>query len=333
MHGPGAILFTTVVGVLAAASPSLAQTKPAQAPEAASGPSSSSLVVGALQIGSAAKLAIAGIDIGVAGGSVTYSYYLQNTGTADIAVAAAISLPELQASGDETWALASNDAENFVALTITAGGAPVATKAELHAYALGVDRLAEIKAEHLPLIPFGPALDKALAGLAPDAADRLAGLGIISLRDAANPKTPLTADWSFDVARSWRQVLAAGKTTPIIVKFTPVAGQYTMVKGDEADLEDMKDDLCLEPQALGSLQSRLKGGGAWKVTDLSLSAVAPAHWIDSPNPTLSVQKPAANAIVAFCGMDSKTASRPAVLGSVPEDSDQVRVVIFEPAAT
>ena len=29
------------------------------------------------------------------------------------------------------------------------------TKAEIHAYALGVDRLAELKADHLPVIPFG----------------------------------------------------------------------------------------------------------------------------------------------------------------------------------
>jgi hypothetical protein len=93
----------------------------------------------------------------VAANSVTYSYYFKNTASADLAVTAAVSLPELQASADgsEIWTLAANDPDNFVDLTITAAGAPVPTKAEVHAYALGIDRLAEIKADHLPLIPFG----------------------------------------------------------------------------------------------------------------------------------------------------------------------------------
>jgi hypothetical protein len=67
------------------------------------------------------------------------------------------------------------------------------------------------------------------------------------------------------------------------------------------------------------------------VTDISIDTEAPAHWIASPNPTLSVQKPTANAIVAFCGMDDKTASKPAVLDVAPDDDDDIRIVIFEPA--
>jgi hypothetical protein len=94
----------------------------------------------------------------------------------------------------------------------------------------------------------------------------------------------------------------------------------------------MKDDLCIKPSVLNALRSRLRSGGSWKVTDISIDDGAPAHWIDSPNPTLSVQKPSPNAIVAFCGVDDKTASKPAVLGIAPDDdSDEIRIVIFEPA--
>ena len=94
----------------------------------------------------------------------------------------------------------------------------------------------------------------------------------------------------------------------------------------------MNDDLCLKPQVLSVLQSRLNGGGGWKVTDISLADEAPAHWVDSPNPTLSAQKPTPDAIVAFCGMDDKTASKSPVLGVAPDDSEKIRIVIFEPAA-
>ena len=332
------VMPLAIIGAALAVAPTplLAETKPpaAETAEAPSTPAEASLAVGALQVGSAPGLEVAGFDISVATNGIVYSYYFKNADTADLTVAATLTLPELSAStdGTETWALPKHDAENFVDLSITAGGSPVTTKAEVHANALGLDRLAEIKAEHLPLIPFGADVAKALAGLAPEAADRLAALGIISPRDPAQPKEPLTADWSLNVVRSWRQVLPAGKTTPIVIKFAPVAAHYHLVKGNEDDLNDVKDELCLKPPMLNTLQSRLKGNGAWNVTDISLADDAPARWIDSPAATLSVQKPKPDAIVVFCGIDEKTAGKPTVLGTAPDENDGIRIVIFEPVA-
>lgn len=275
---------------------------------------------------------IAGIEIHVEKDSVAYSYFLKNAGTAELGITAAVSLPELQASEDhsETWTLASRDPENFVGLTVASAGAPVTTKAEIHAYALGLDRLAEIKAEHLPLIPFGPEVDKTLAALSPDAAARLAASGLISPREAAQ-KEPAVPDWSLNVVRTWRQVLPPGKTTPVVVKFAPVKGRYRLAKGDQQALDDMKDDFCLKPEMLRALRSRFQGNGAWRVTEVSLATDAPARWIDSPRPTISVQKPKPDAMVAFCGKDDKSAGKPIIIGAVPEDSNEMRVVMFEPA--
>jgi hypothetical protein len=324
-----------VAAVALAIAPALAPTKPAAAEtsETSSAPAEASLAVGALQIGSVVNLEVAGFDISVAPTSVLYSYYFKNTGASDLTVAATLSLPELSAStdGTETWALPKNDPENFVDLTITAAGDAVTTEAEVHANALGLDRLAELKAEQLPLIPFGADTDKALAALSPETADRLAALGVVSPRDPAQPKQPITADWTLEVVRSWRQVLPAGKTTPIVIKFAPVAAHYKLVKGDEEDINDVKDELCLKPQALGTLQSRLKANGAWSVTDISLADDAPARWLDSPAATISVQKPKPNAIVVFCGIDERTAAKPTVLGTAPDENDGIRIVIFEPA--
>ncbi len=335
MNNPRVAPWLAIIGAVLAVSPALAQPKPAanDAAEALAAPVESSLTVGALQVGSAPNLVIAGIDIHVEKDSVTYSYFLKNAGSAEIGFTAAVALPELQASGDrsETWTLASNDPENFVGLTITSAGAPVTTKAEVHAYSLGLDRLAEIKAEHLPLIPFGPEVDKMLAALSPDAAGRLAALGLISPREAGQ-KTPPVPDWSFSVVRTWREILPPGKTTPVVIKFTPVKGQYRMAKGDQQGLDNMKDDFCLKPETLRALHSRLQGNGAWKVTEIALSDDAPARWIDSPRPTISVQKPKPDVIVAFCGMDDKSAGKPNVFGAAPEDNNETRVVMFEPAA-
>ncbi len=128
-----------------------------------------------------------------------------------------------------------------------------------------------------------------------------------------------------------RQVLPPSKTTSIVVKFIPVESQYRMEKEDLDDLDDMKDDVCFKSQVLGAVQSRLKSNGAWKGIDMTVSVSAPSLWIDSPNPSLSVQKPTPDAIVAFGGMNDKTSSKPVILGVTPDDSDEIRIVIFEPA--
>jgi hypothetical protein len=315
--------------------PALAQTKSqlSEPSEKAGAPSESALTVGALRIGAAANLEVSGFDISVTTKSVAYSYQIKNTGTTELAVAATVALPYLRASADgsETWTLFKNDPENYVDLAVSAGGTPVTTKAETHATALGVDRLAEIKADQLPLIPFGAETNKALAALSPESAERLAALGVTSPRDLAKPKATIKPDWSLDVVHSWRQTLPPGKITPIVIKFVPVVAKYRLMKGDEEELDDMKAAICLKPQVLSTLQSRLKGGGVWNVTEISLADDAPG-WIDSPAAMISVQKPKSDAMVAFCGMDEKTAGKSAVLGVAPDDNDGIRIVIFEPAA-
>jgi hypothetical protein len=332
MRISGLGLTIVLIGLLVAAVPAGAQTPAANAPDPPKTPEQSALVVGALQIGSSADLEVDGIDISVSNDSVVYSYLLKNAGTRELSLTASVSMPELQASADgsQTWALASNNPENTVGLTITAAGDPVAPKAEVHAYALGLDRTAEIAAEHLPLMPFGAETDKALAALSPDTIDRLAALGIVSPRDPDQPKALLGADWTLESVLSWRQTLPAGKQVPIVIKFTAVKAEYRLAKGDQDDLDDIKDDVCLQPQVLGTLQSRLKSGGVWKVSEIALAIDGPAHWVDDPAPTLSVQKPQSDAIVAFCGMDDKTANRATVLGVAPDNISELRVIIFTP---
>src|ERR1700689_997804 len=93
------------VAVFVAAAPALAQTAPANAPQAPSAPEQSSLEVGAMQIGSAADLEVEGIDINVTAGSVVYSYLLKNAGDRELNLTASVAMPELQASADgsQTW--------------------------------------------------------------------------------------------------------------------------------------------------------------------------------------------------------------------------------------
>ena len=313
-----------------------AQAQPA-APDAAAGaPNPSALAVGAMQIASDANLVVQSADVNVASDKVVYSYLFKNTGAVDLGLTASVALPELRASqdGEETWTLAADDPENPVALVVTANGAPVATTAQVRADALGLDRLAQIKGAQLPLIPFGAAIEKALAGLTPETADRLAALGVVSPRDPGQPQEAVRADWALDVTRTWRQILPAGKVTPVSVTFTPIKGEYRLRKGDEERIAEAKDDFCLSAQALGALQAHLKSGGALETTEFRIDLAAPVRWLESPTPAVKVKKPKPDSVVVFCGMNEKTANQPIVIGALPQDAIEttVGVAVFTPLA-
>lgn len=99
----------------------------------------------------------------VAVDNVVYTYQLKNNAQAELALFASVAMPVLAASADgsETWALPSSNPENPVSLIVAADGTLIATKVDTRASALGVDRLGEIRAAHLPLVPFDPEIDKA----------------------------------------------------------------------------------------------------------------------------------------------------------------------------
>ena len=162
------------------------------------------------------------------------------------------------ADDGEPWTSAATP-ENPLALSIAADGAPVAAKADVKAYALGVDRRAEIEAAHLPLLPFAPQTARALAGLGPKTLAELSDLGIVSPRDPDHPERPAIADWTLAVVYSWRQPLPAGKTTTVVVKYTPLKAQARFGHADALDLEDIKDEACLTPPQLAAAQDKLRG--------------------------------------------------------------------------
>src|SRR5580704_6547615 len=98
MHNPGIVLTLAFIGALLAAAPTHAQMPPAPAnpSDPPSIPEQSSLVVGALQIGSSADLEVDGMDVSVTNDSVVYSYLLKNAGTRELSLTVSVSLPELQ---------------------------------------------------------------------------------------------------------------------------------------------------------------------------------------------------------------------------------------------
>jgi Domain of unknown function (DUF4424) len=337
MQGLRAAFLMAIVGATISPGSTFAQSADG-GPDAAADPHAPALAplaVGSLQMASNADLVIEKIDVAVTVDQVVVSYALRNKGAGDLSLAASIAMPGMQKAADsgEIWRLPAATPENPVGLRIAVNGAPVAAQIEVKAYALGIDRQAEIKAAHLPLLPFAPEMDKAIAGLSPQSLAELASLGIVSPRDPEQPDHKIGPDWTIEAIHSWRQALPAGKTTILTARYTPLKAEARYGKADALDLEDLKDEACLTPQAIAAAQRQLRtASSALKAIEIALVNDPPIRWFDSPTPTVSVQKPAPDAIVGFCGIDSKSADQPIVRGSEigGQDPRDFRILIFEP---
>jgi hypothetical protein len=337
MRGAKAVFVTAILGALAACGPAFAQTKPGEADAADQqrAPALAPLGVGPLHMASDADLVVEKIDVGVTMNQVVVSYSLRNKGAKDLDLAASFAVPALQAAAEdgEVWRLPGATAENPIGLSVAANGAPVATKADVKAYAIGVDRQAEIKAAHLPLLPFAPEMGEAIAKLSPKALSELSNLGVLSPRGPEQSGGEIEGDWTLQVTHSWRQRLPAGKTTILTVKYTPLKAEARYRQADALDIEDLKDEACLSPQTIAAAQDKLKAAGsALAAIEIALVNEPPVRWIDSPTPTIAVEKPSARAIVGFCGIDDKTADQKIVRGGETGGGDprDFRILIFEP---
>jgi hypothetical protein len=310
-----------------------AQSDPA--PPGQRAPALAPLGVGPLHIASNADLDIEKIDVNVTLDSVVVSYSLKNKGRAALDLAASFAISGLQAYADdgEPWSLPAATPENPIGLSVAVDGAPIAMRADVTAYALGVERRAEIEAAHLPLLPFGPRTEQALAAVGPQTLAGLSALGIVSPRDPGHPERPVIADWTLAVTHSWRQHVPAGKATTLTVKYIPLRAETRYHHADALDLEDLKDEACLTPPQIAAAEDELKSpGSALAVTEIALVNEPPVRWFDSPAASLSVTKPGPEAIVAFCGMDAGSVDQPVVRGGElgGADPSDFRILFIQP---
>jgi hypothetical protein len=326
-----ALLLTTA----AAATPGAAFAQGGADEPQQRAPALAPLGVGPLHIASNAALDVENISIDVTLDAVVATYVLKNKGKDALDLAASFALPGLRAFAEdgEPWNLPAATSENPVALSIAVDGASVALKADVKAYALGVDRRREIEAAHLPLLPFGPRTAQALADLDVKAQAELANLGVVSPRDPDHPDRPVIADWTLAVGYNWMQALPAGKITTIAIKYAPLKAKARYGPAYALELEELKDEACLTPAQLGAAEAKLKQvGGALDVAAIALVNEPPLEWFASPLASVSVRKPDPQSIVAFCGMDQATAGQPVVRGLDigGEDARDVRILIIEP---
>ena len=350
-----AALALTLLGAIAAWP---VHAAPAEGEEEEDPPTQAPLTVGSMAIASDNAIAVEGMAVDVGIDKVAYAYRLHNKGATKLALAASVALPDLEVNneGSTVYALPSQTAENPVNLAVTADDKPLEVTPYTQAIALGIDRLAVLKSENVPLIPFGEAVEKALAAAKPDALTRLEQQGLVTPRDPAQPDTPVIADWSLHTVLGWTQPVEAGAVTNVVVSFTPIKATYAVDASNLSGFDALKAQVCLTPQIMVAAKALVKGKAAVgaatgaaktqlaagattattiEVDDITLANDGPARWLDNPAATVAVRRPKPNSVVAFCGMDAATASQPVVKGKMPGSADAagLRVLIFSAAGS
>jgi hypothetical protein len=313
--------------------PLAARAAPDKADEDDEAPAQAPLTVGSMAIASDSALAVEAMAVDIGIDQVTYAYRLHNKGAAKLSLAASVALPDLEVNneGSTVYALPAQTPENPINLTVKSDDKPVALTVNTQAIALGVDRLAALKAENMPLLPFGDAIDKALSSAKPESLTRLEQLGLVTPRDPTQPDTPVIADWSLHTVLSWTQDIAPSATTNVVVAFAPVKATYTVDAASLSGFDALKQQVCLTPQIMSAAKALVKGKGATiSVADITLANDGPARWLDNPVATVAVRRPTPNSVVAFCGMDAATANQPVVKGKMPgsDAAAGLRVLVF-----
>ncbi len=300
-------------------------------------PTQAPLTLGSMAVASDPALQIEGMAVDVALDHVAYAYKLRNKGKAKLSLAASVALPDLEVNTEtnNVYDLPAQVPENPENLEVKVNDAAVATTPHLQAIALGIDRAAELKAESMPLIPFGAATDKVIAAAKPEQLAKLEALGLVTPRDTSQPDTPVIADWSLHVVHGFTLALEPDAVTNVVVGFAPVKATYRVDATSLAGFNALKDQVCLTPQVMNAAKALLKAkGSVANVSDITLANDGPARWLDNPGATVAVRKPQPSSVVAFCGLDAASAGKPVVTGKMP-GSDQaagLRVLIFSPGS-
>jgi hypothetical protein len=292
------------------------------------------LAVGALQISTDAPLKVTAMAIEVATDRIAYSYGLKNDRSSALDLLGTVTMPTLDASGeDKAPQLPKPEASNPVGLKVATSAGPIATKAHAKAWALEMNRQAELAAAKIPLLPFGPETAQAIKDSPAEVIAKLKRLGLIAPRDRAKPNDAYEPSWSLDVTREMEISLPANAETSLNVSFEPIRSDYELGKENDDDLDELKSEYCLSASTLAKLRARMKSGASWQVSELAVDVSAPSPAFETPAATISVRKPSQNAIVAFCGVDEKTLGADVVAGAPPDDIEdgELHLLIFTPA--
>ncbi|RUV30272.1 MULTISPECIES: DUF4424 domain-containing protein [unclassified Mesorhizobium] len=190
------------------------------------------LGTGGLILSRSDAVAMESEDLYISPEKVTVDYVFRNNTEKDVDAIVAFPMPDIEGDPNEMPAIPDGQSDNFLGFEVTFDGVAAKPQLEQKAFALGIDISADLKAQNVPLYPFGDAARAALAKLPQAVADDWVDRGIIiedTADDGSGMKTVYVPFWQLRSTYWWRSTFPVNKAVHVAHRYKPSVGGTSSV--------------------------------------------------------------------------------------------------------
>ncbi|RWF73286.1 MAG: DUF4424 domain-containing protein [Mesorhizobium sp.] len=190
------------------------------------------LGTGGLILSRSDAVAMESEDLYISPEKVTVDYVFRNNTDKDVDAIVAFPMPDIEGDPNEMPAIPDGQSDNFLGFEVTIDGVAAKPQLEQKAFALGIDISADLKAQNVPLYPFGDAARAALAKLPQAVADDWVDRGIIienTADDGSGMKAVYVPFWQLRSTYWWRSTFPANKAVHVAHRYKPSVGGTSSV--------------------------------------------------------------------------------------------------------
>ena len=255
-------------------------------------------------------------DLFISADEVTVDYVFRNRSDADVETIVAFPMPDIEANPYDMVSIPDNQSDNFLGFTVTFDGKAIQPNLEQRAFAAGIDISDVLKAQGIPLYPFGDATDAALEKLPVDVVADWVARGIITIEefdDGSGMKKVSSPYWLLRSTYWWKSVFPAGREVKVAHRYTPSLGGSAGVtfleegKLEGQQYEDYRQKYCLDGSFERAVLKAAKDNpdGYPELTESRISYVlrSGGNWAlgSIGKFTLTIDKGEPENLVSFCG--------------------------------
>ena len=286
-------------------------------------------------------------DLFISADKVTVDYVFRNDSGTDADTIVAFPMPDIEGNPEEMPAIPNDPSDNFLGFQVTIDGKPVTANLEQKAYALGIDITADLKAQNVPLYPFGDAARAALANLPANVATDWENRGIIiadpESDDGSGRTSSYTPFWGLHSTYWWRAKFPAHKEVHVSHRYKPSVGGTSSVSffydGQfQGNYDSYKAKYCIDDAFEKAVKkaAAANADGYPQLTETRIDYVLTTggNWAlgNIGKFKLTVDKGDAKNLVSFCGPNIKKTGPTTFVASEEEfyPEKDVAILILQP---
>lgn len=249
-------------------------------------------------------------DLGVSLNKITVDYVYKSEAAAAQSVTIAFPMPGVPVDDgpDSLREVLPEGAapDNYMSFTVAVDGKEVKAEPFARALVKDTDITEKITKLGLPLHMVVDDANALLKTVPKPALDELIALGAVGQGESYG-EPAYWPQWEYQVAFEWQQEFRPGETK-VSISYVPLAG-FPGDFGDSYEVGERAEAACVDAALRSAIATRKAKGGYYEVATVGYVLTTAKYWkgpIQSFN--LSVEKPDAQTLAAFCPTEAKKVS-------------------------